>query len=78
MTTWRTIAFGLLLGLLVPGGAQWHAQRFLAGAVFLACAIVIALFAYPRFGWISLPIAPTLALLEQLLCWRARANQKPE
>ncbi|MCO1580492.1 hypothetical protein M8C13_32535 [Crossiella sp. SN42] len=77
MTSRRTVLFGLLLGLLVPGGAQWHTQRFLAGAHFLACALCLGIFAYPRFGWISLTIVPALALLEQLLWWHNRRNQPP-
>ncbi|MCK2240931.1 MULTISPECIES: hypothetical protein [unclassified Crossiella] len=73
----RTVLFGLLLGLLIPGGAQWHAQRFLAGAHFLACALCLGVFAYPRFGWITLMIIPVLALIEQVLWWHtARAQPR--
>ncbi|WHT22624.1 hypothetical protein N8J89_16630 [Crossiella sp. CA-258035] len=75
MTGFRTVLFGLLLGVLVPGGAQWHAQRFLAGTLFLGCALCAGLFAYPRFGWPALVIAPALALAEQLLWWHAGKRQ---
>lgn len=77
VTTPRAVLFGLLLGLLVPGGAQWYAQRFLAGAHFLICAVCLGIFAYPRFGWIALVIVPALALLEQVLWWRGERGRPP-
>ncbi|GAA2842739.1 hypothetical protein GCM10010452_83820 [Crossiella cryophila] len=66
--------FGVLIGLIIPGGAQWHAHRFWAGLVFLGCAVTIALFAFPRFGWPSLLIVPLLALAEQWAWSRGRTQ----
>lgn len=66
----RAVLCGVLIGLLIPGGAQWYAQRLCAGAVFLACAVILGVYASPRFGWPVLLLTPGLALLEQILYWR--------
>ncbi|MBP2471167.1 hypothetical protein JOF53_000039 [Crossiella equi] len=66
--------FSVLIGLIIPGGAQWHACRFWAGLTFLVCAGVVAYFAYPRFGWPPLVFVPLLALLEQGLWQRGRVT----
>lgn len=70
MISGRTALFGLLIGALIPGGAQWYANRFWAGLVFLGSALTLGVYAYPRFGWPILVFVPIVALLEQGLWWR--------
>lgn len=66
----RSVLFGLLIGALIPGGAQWYANRFWSGLVFLGCALTLGVYAYPRFGWPVLLFVPITALTEQALWWR--------
>ncbi|MCK2240682.1 MULTISPECIES: hypothetical protein [unclassified Crossiella] len=68
--------FGILIGLIIPGGAQWHAHRFWAGLTYLGCAVTIGLFAYPRFGWPPLLLVPVLALIEQWAWHLARQSAR--
>lgn len=63
---------GLIIGVVIPGGAQWCARRWWTGLVFLACALVIAGYAAPRFGWPVAVFVPVVALAEQALWWRER------
>lgn len=70
MASRRTVVFGLVTGLMIPGGAQWWARRWWTGLVFLASALVVLGYAMPQDGWTSAALVPIFAVAEQLLWWR--------